>query len=211
MIKVALAFDNISSLDRMGRFFESCAADFKIFLGKHENDLVEISGANLNYDSIHQTLSAFENRFVFVSFSHGKHDALICSHATPEYVSLTVNFSLFRESFFYTWSCLSSLALGEGLRSLHGCSVYWGHSSEVWAPYDATQQGIFIQCVNRGIEQFVMGKTVQEAKENAIEYYNEKIDELAEINYPLSSRLRINRDSMDVKGDMELTIADFQY
>lgn len=209
MIKIALAFDNIGDLNRLRGFFQSCATDLKIFLNDHSKDLVEISGVDLDHNSIHVKLSAFTNRFLFVSFSHGKHDSLICNQ--NPYVSLEVNSTLFKDTFFYTWSCLSSLTLGERLRTVHGCSVYWGYKNKIWAPFGGVYQGIFIQCANRGIEKFIGGMSVQASKDNAIEYYTEQIDDLADIDYALSSKLRFNRDAMDVQGDMQLTITDFHY
>lgn len=211
MIKIALVFDNIGQSNILKGFFQSCASDLKMFLEAHEKELVEISGSELNHNTIHTILTSFINRFVFASFSHGEPDSLICSHNPREYISMAVNASLFKEAFFYTWSCHTSASLGDVLRKQHGCSVYWGYKGLIWAPTDADHQGIFIQCANRGIEQFFLGKNVHDAKENAVEFYNEKIDELADINYPLSSRLRINRDAMDVQGDLQLTIVDFYY
>jgi prepilin-type processing-associated H-X9-DG protein len=212
MISVNIAFDNNDI--GLGDFFRQCKEDLIRFLDDQKID----NGNNTEYD-VHEMHSGRcnvvyvdvrlplinGNNFLFIAYSHGDVDCLTAGGSY--YIDSNSNSQLFKNSFFYAVACRTGADLGPALVG-KGSHAFIGYSEDYYVPNGHVP--LFINCVNVGVKMFLIGQTAKESFRLMVQHYDQKIDELKELNDIIpASWLVKNREALVFLGKEDLTIANF--
>jgi hypothetical protein len=198
MIKVIIAFDEKD--EKLGVYFEKCSESVKALLDKDLHDFQLWPSQSLNpviFDI--KSVNLESKAFLFIAYSHGTEYSLIA----PEEFVHSGNLNVFRDTFFYTFSCLAGSKLGPELIN-NGCKSFIGYHSEVHIIVGYLNEFEF--CTNAGIYAFIDKKTSWESYEAIINAYNSQIDSTYMSNFIVASTMRNNRDSLVFYGDKSLNI-----
>lgn len=197
MISTILAVDEQDEV--LGGFYAECLADLERF----ENDKCTIKAVKSNaLNDLTISLSVPENgKFVFLAYSHGSDSELLAGGIAP-YISVTLNISLFKNSFFYTCSCNTGKRLGQSLID-NECISYIGYKEkfEVW-DYNRTP---FVECANYGYKLFVHGNNVESIIEQMKAKYDEHIANYTN-DFFGAAHLLANRNALLALGDLTYSI-----
>lgn len=193
MANIFLAFDEND--DNIGSFNQGCKEDYQDFLEGKDHSVTYIDSKVLEPNNIEVTIKD-NPPFIFAAYSHGGIDGLYVNGVG--YISTGLNVTLFKNSFFYTVSCLTGTALGSELIN-NGCRCYFGYKTNFnsWAGYKA-----FSECANFGLFKFLDGIDSNTVYDLMIEKYNEHIDDLRENNSSIQASLLLeNRRGLVKLGD----------
>lgn len=210
MINIILAYDDIDKGDEensgLDFFFIACAHQAAKIFNPSDN-ILHVNGDNLNMKYINKTILEINNsKFLFVAYSHGLDDSLLCNNQNNAYVAANKNTHLFNNSLFYTWSCSCGKELGPDLIR-KGCYTFIGYDDYIMAGTGEMEH--FIRCANYGIKMLIAGKNTGDAFDNMIKEYTKTIDYFDEIcDTMLASFFRRNRDALMIDGDREITLND---
>lgn len=204
MINLFLAFDEED--DTMGMFNRGCIEDFETYF--HQDHPIRpnyIRSRMLNSVNIELRLTDTKSTFVFGAYSHGYKDRLV-ARKSP-YIGAD-NVSLFKNSLFYTVSCSSAIALADQLIE-NGCLCYFGYRClfNYWDGYKE-----FSECANYGLFRIFEGVAMGDVYCQMIEKYDECIDRLVDEgddSFMQAALLRENRDGLVRKGEIDISIYDF--
>lgn len=205
MLNIILAFDEEDT--DIGLFNRGCKEDFIVYLKENklfnhkDINIVFISSVDLSYSNIEKILLKYET-FIFVAYSHGEIDQLVCNKEA--YVKVGTNTQLFRNTFFYTVSCLTGKFLGERLID-NGCHVFLGYK-EFFNLWDGYKE--FSTCANYGFFKFIEGCSVDSAYEATINKYNECIDRLYKKDFFVAAFLEDNKKGLVKFGKGGFVIND---
>ena len=198
MIEVIIAFDEKD--ERLGVYFEKCSDSLKSSLNSELHNCQMWPSKNLNPVIFDINSAKLESKtFLFVAYSHGTEHSL----AAPDDFVHFGNLNIFRDTFFYTFSCLVGLKLGPELIK-SGCKSFIGYRREAHIIVGYLDEFEF--CTNAGMYAFLNGKTSWEAYTAIIDAYNSQIDSAYTTNFIVASTMRSNRDSLVFHGDKNLII-----
>ena len=210
MISVNIAFDNDDRA--LGEFFRRCKDDLISFLknqeidGAAEYDVHEIHSERCSVDYMNERLPEINGKnFLFIAYSHGDVDCLSAGGAS--YIDSGINPQIFKNSFFYAVACKAGAGLGLTLvgKGSHTFIGYWDEYKvpNLYVP-------LLVNCVNVGMKMFLNGQTARESFRQMRQYYDQKIDQLTELNAIIPASILVgNREALVFFGREDLTIADF--
>jgi hypothetical protein len=200
MIKFILAYDEGNV--ELGYFFNKCAIDLKNSLIADKHFLaLEIPSQRLNELYLGLKVEFYtEDKFIFTAYSHGDENRLT---STETYLSTNSNLQPYKNTLFYTFSCLTGVTLGKKLIE-NGCLAFVGYKIE--ACIITRNEDIFIECSNFGLKQFILGENIGDSLKQMKDKHSELIDATYK-KYPLvASTLRRNRNGLVLYGDKSLVI-----
>lgn len=152
MINVIVVADDIAS--DFGDYFRLAHNHLALELDATEVSWQTINGQDCHPAAVEAAITSLQEKpFVFVGYSHGKHDALVSTAAQDGYVN-SKNAYCFGTSLFYTTSCLSARTLKQLLIESN-CYAYVGYNDNIEVPVSAQDQRIFITCENRALVHFL--------------------------------------------------------
>lgn len=195
MAKTILAFDE--SDKALGSFFLACKVNLEEFFEKGAILTTQLNSSRLN-DLAIQFATADHASFIFGAYSHGGNDCLVQAAKTP-YISMELNGMCFKNSFFYTFSCLAGKELGENLVHKAGCICFIGYKESVaiWSTFIQP----FVETANYGLFQFFSGHNTIDIVQQMKAKYNHEIDLLYKQDFLIASILRENRDALTFHGN----------
>jgi hypothetical protein len=210
MINFIIAFDERNSV--LGGYFEDCKNDIARLLDEQRHLVKYCKQAASNQCTavyIDLTIPQInDNPFVFIAFTHGDDDGLICNKNA--FVS-TENSHHFRKSLFYSNACLIGGKLAPILIE-KGCKAFVGYKEEVKVYYEnEVFKRIFMECDNFALKMFLTSdSTIGHAVESMKNHYTKKIDYALELceDTLFISFLREDRDALVCLGDKELKKED---
>lgn len=190
----------------LGDFFSSCADSLDGLFENANINSIKLDSNDVNASNLCSYISPVNERnFFFLGFVHGTPESMLIG-GTEHFVSLTNNYYLFSNAFIYAFSCYNGTELADTLLA-NSALVFWGYSNKAWVIYDYIDK--FKECALAGYKYFLEGSTIEEAYHLMIMDINEQIDTLYIENFLAASMFMRNRDALIVKGNLELTIADF--
>jgi hypothetical protein len=145
--------------------------------------------------------------FLFVAYTHGVEDGLICNGNA--FVS-TNNSHNFENSLFYSTACLVGKELAPDLINKR-CRAFIGFKDESKVLFeDSSYRKVFMDCDNYALKKFMMSDTtIEEAFEAMKKYYTTKIDHYLSIKDLLvAGDLVENREALVCLGDKNLKKED---
>lgn len=199
MINILLAFDEED--DDIGSFNQGCKEDFEeFFVNKNNHNITYIGTSTLTEIEV-QSKTAPLSSFIFAAYSHGDIDKLVSKNGA--YVSKNEGIKTFKDSFFYTVSCLSANELGTELIN-NGCKSYFGYKTQFssWQGYIC-----FSACANYGFFKFIEGNSTHTVYDLMIENYNKHIDDMYKDDMFQAAILLENRNGLIRLGE-DITIHD---
>ena len=211
MIKFVIAFDNQNT--KLGQYFEDCKNDIAALL-EEQSHLVkyhsQLPSNQCNEAYIDIAIPQLNpNPFIFVSYTHGTHNGLICN---GNYFVSIVNSCYFANSLFYSTACFVGRKLAPELIN-NGCKTFIGFKDESKVIFEnPVDRKVFIDSDNFGIKMFLTKSdaTIGQSFESMKNYYTQKIDyyEYTLKNTIMASFLRENRDALVCLGDKNLKKED---
>lgn len=205
MINYLVSYDDQDC--RLGEYFADSEKDLRSFLDGNEY-------LRKNYEKIHSRIAneAYmdlilpkynSTPFVFVAYTHGDSDAILCQGAK---VVNTHNSCQFSNSLFYSTACLTGRVLGHDLIN-KGCLVFVGYCEPSIAFLQGEYRRLSIECDNFALKLWLSSDIeIDEAVSGMRSHYNEIIDELYENNEdPLyMGALVANREALICIGDISI-------
>lgn len=199
MIDILLAFDELDA--DIGSFNQGCKEDYEDFFDVDcDHNITYIGTSTLTEIEVQSKIAPLSS-FIFVAYSHGDIDKLVSRNGA--YVSKNEGIKTFKNSFFYTVSCLSANELGTELIN-NGCKSYFGYKTQFssWQGYIC-----FSKCANYGFFKFIEGNSTHTVYKLMIENYNKHIDDMYIGDMLQAAILRENRDGLIRLGE-DITIND---
>jgi hypothetical protein len=191
----------------LGIYFQACKQDLVEFISNNLAGarVVEL-GASYNLDDLDNYLrSVNTDNFVFVAYSHGDDSSLYRKGLS--YISVNTNSTLFPNSFFYSVSCSSASELGPAIIEGGGLT-FIGYRRPFLIPLQ--NQGTSVNCANRGIQMFILGKRADEAFESMKAFYTVQSDRLLQFgDVVAASLLTATREALMFLGNPAMAIGDF--
>lgn len=173
----------------MGEFNLTCYSHILQTLENHSITCISILGSEISKEKVETAITSFqEQSFICIAYSHGTATKLLAEG--EEYISIQ-NAYFFGKSILYTVSCLTGQELGSFLVQ-NGADAFWGYEEEFHFQKD--NEAVFVECANKGIEEYLGGKNISKSFQIAKEYYTECIDK--EQDTFAKSRLAANRNAM---------------
>lgn len=208
MISAIIAYDDIDY--EIGDYFNKSY----LHLDKLRSQTISITaidGSNCFETTINDLIPTFnQNPFIFVGLSHGSDDGL--SLRGVDYYVKENNANLFINSFFYSTACHIGRNLGKILISKN-CKCFIGYTNISEVPLVADYEDLFIECELHALKNFFLTtKSIQVVYDEMIEFTDNKIIELANIDTLEAMALIRNRDRFVIIGEhtnMQLTRLDF--
>jgi hypothetical protein len=199
MANTILAFDELDKT--LGFFFEACKNDLNVFFKTTKVEPVHINSRTLNDLAVISAAEKYPS-FVFGGYSHGDKACLATKNPWRPYISIDLNGTHFKNSFFYTFSCSSGEGFGKDVID-KGCLCFIGYKAPIfiWDTYIEP----FVNCANYGLKLFFQGHSTTSVLDQMTEYYDKEIDEVYEKDYFVSSILKENRDKLIFHGQ-DITI-----
>jgi hypothetical protein len=159
-----------------------------------------INDANCNFVYIDQVeLPKHNEKSLFLIYSHGKDDAFYKSNSATPFIHHTINCEpCLNGGLVYTNACSTGIKFGKSLPSKNASYFGYERDTDVWFDYE----DVFIQCDNWGLYRLLEGDTLEEAKIQAKEKFNQKIDELYTKNFLAAGALEIAKESIVIYGDV---------
>ena len=191
----------------LGRFFKACLDNLATFFRSDDYTLETVLSKKLNSVYLQIIIEKIStSSFIICPYSHGEADSLLCK--SERYVEKDVSMHLFSNSFFYSFSCFTSLELGKSLVE-NGCRAFIGYNNKasIWTTY----QSVFVECANHAMKVFVEGHSLSFAFDKMVEKHNEEVDKIYATDFLIASVIMENRDGLTFLGDGETIIDDFKH
>jgi hypothetical protein len=193
---------------QLGRYFQNCREDIIAVTNaeiESGQPLMVESIPNINCNNAYLNIKYEDLKevpFVWVSFSHGNENSIKFNGMAL--VSVGDDNSLFKNTFFYTNSCLSGKSLGPDLIS-QKCRVFIGYDKSIIA-FKNENQDISLKCDTIGIISFLTSDLSAYGSFLEIrQFYTQQANRLLDFGDPLSSALLINaREALVFHGDKEV-------
>ncbi len=209
MINVIIAFDNHNTV--LGQYFEDCHKDIVALLDE-QNYMVKlcekIPSPQCNVAYIDITIPQLNpNPFVFVAYTHGVDNGLMCGGSS--FVSVS-NCHHFTNALFYSTACHIGKKLAPELIN-KGCKVFIGFKEESEVFENASFRQTFIECDNFALKMFITSNaSIGQSFDAMKNHYSNKIDRLIELGEdPLFiSALAANREALVCLGDKNIKKED---
>lgn len=148
--------------------------------------------------AIREINSNIDTPFIFVSYTHGKQDALCIDDKS--FIDRS-NAYLFGETLFYACSCLAAQKLGNELIN-NNCRVFIGYNDYITTAFPESEPA-FYHCENAFLIQFI---TTDETIQDCIQYmYNVYSNITDQIDSVSASILNKNLRVFKAMGDLQLT------
>lgn len=139
--------------------------------------------------------------------AHGDNDGIYNEKDEDDEVvtTHTTNYD-FKDKGFYSVSCNAANNLSPELKRI-GLLLFVGYDDKFWVQGDVAP---FCECALAGLDRFLSGDTVAEAKQKMYEVFNTKIKELEMSNKLAAKWLTHNKVHLCFEGRDELTINDLK-
>lgn len=198
---IYIACDDEDSV--LGHFFKSCSDVIRQTATDNSKDYKEICTPELNKETVNSYTIQAED-YIFACFSHGDETSLICQN--DSYIEVDDNVKNFYSSVLYTFSCSSGSEIGKELSEAYVLG-FFGYNAPVTVY--PIQEDVFVHCATKGLVSFIDGKTLKESQKEMLKEYDEKINELAYVNFPAAAALLLNKESLvTIINNDDLTIND---
>lgn len=197
MNKLLIAYNNAVS-EELHDVFEACADEAKAICARHCINFHCVNPPNLTKENICGKIAGFQMLFIA---AHGSDEAIYNEKEDDnEVVSVrTTNYD-FNGKCFYSVSCSTAKKLAPELQRI-GLKLFVGYDDKFWVQGDITP---FYTCALSGLEYFLSGDTVSEARRKMLKSFDDKINELNKTN-PLAARwLTHNKMHLCFEGEDEL-------
>jgi DNA-binding LacI/PurR family transcriptional regulator len=208
MLKILIAFDAQDA--DLGNYFTTCKDDLLHHSNAHGiGEVICFDGKTGTTTTIIDHISNFEEcPFIFVSYAHGREDAILLN-AMPVIDLSTAYF--FGTSLFYACSCRAAVSLGKMLIENANCRAFIGFTEDAMLASIERYDAIFMACDNYGIKHFLEGNsTLKESFEAMKAFYTEQLDDLYSINAVAASYLLDNRNALVLLPENSpCTLSDF--
>jgi len=200
MIKNAILFYHNND-DKLKSYFFKCA-NFARTLLNMKSDIKQtcVNDSNCNFVYIDTVeLPKHNEKSLFLIFSHGNEDAFYASNSRTPFIYQTINCdTCLNGGLVYTNACSTGIKFGKNL-PLKNAS-YFGYDKDIDIWYD--YEDIFVQCDNWGLYRLLQGDTLEEAKTQAKEKFNQAIDDLYTKNFLATGALELAKESIVIYGDI---------
>ena len=204
MINTVIVYDDDD--ENLGDFFSLCKHHVVSTSRQYKSEIKEINSSNIDVDNLGLSFSEVnQNNFLFFGFIHGSKDSMIMNE-TDHFISVTNNYYILSNAFVYTFSCHNGSDLADKLLE-NNVHIYWGYNEKASVCNNYINE--FRNCALCGYDYFISGCSVEIAEKMMYETINDTIDKLANVSSFAASILMDNRDSIIVKGNKSMTMADF--
>lgn len=214
MINLVIAYDDKDAGDEdnsgLDYFYIACAENAQKLFAQLNTNLQLVSDDNLNKIYINEILiSLKDSKFFFIAYSHGEEDALLHNNQNEAYIKSFENTHLFKNSLFYTWSCLCGQKLAVDLIE-EGCYIFLGYDNNIIT--GTGEMNYFLECANYGLKKLVQGFTAQEVYYAIKDNYSRTIDFFMEQKNDsfIASFFRRNRDGLVLLGNPNITLSELE-
>lgn len=182
----------------------------QIITGEHLESghlCIESDKLNSAYIDIALPKKMEDKPHIFVVYTHGQEDSLICSGS--KFVSLD-NASSLKNTFVYSTACSCGKVLGPNLIE-KGCRVFIGFEKSAVSLNCVDYVDISVNCDNSGIASFLIDDiTTEECYNRMKKYYDYQISQLEKFKDVIfRAELAANKNSLVLWGDRNLTRKDF--
>ncbi len=203
MAELLIAYNNDLS-DGFSDVFEACADKAKELCRKHSVKCDEIMPPKLTSYNVCSKISNYKMLFIA---AHGDNDGIYNEKDEDDEVvtTHTTNYD-FKDKGFYSVSCNAANNLSPELKRI-GLLLFVGYDDKFWVQGDVAP---FCECALAGLDRFLSGDTVAEAKQKMYEVFNTKIKELEMSNKLAAKWLTHNKVHLCFEGRDELTINDLK-
>jgi hypothetical protein len=209
MINFVIVFDNQNPI--LGKYFEECKKDIVTLLDEQShlvNSCHKAASNQCNVAYIDIVVPQInDNPFVFIAYTHGTDDALICNGNA--FVSID-SCCCFCNSLFYSNACLIGKKLALELISI-GCKTFIGYREESKVFFaDETYKKICMDADNLALKLFLTedGMSIGESVESVRKFYTTKLEYYLDIDPIFAGILTANRDALVCLGDKNLKKED---
>lgn len=142
------------------RLFQDCSDNARQISVNKNIQHTLISSSELTKDYISSIVDQQgDEDFLFVAFSHGGDDELVCTNVNEPYISSDINTAIFGDKIVYTYACNAGSKLGNALVN-NGAKAFVGYTEEVWATYDIFEA--VADCATHGINVILDGRSLEE-------------------------------------------------
>jgi CTP:phosphocholine cytidylyltransferase-like protein len=183
MINLFIAYDNKETI------FAGLGSHIKSkFITNQDYSIIEITHPYLNETHVNTLIGLRDSDiFIFVGYSHGQVDMLLDLKASTASYTSTRSTIHYRNSVFYTFSCLSGQNLADSLIS-NGSLVFFGYNGEVLF----LDEPLFISAnnniINSGLIKLLKGNKFESsefesAKNEILDTYDSYIESTADLGY----------------------------
>lgn len=175
MINLFIAYDSTEKI------FAGLATHIKLkFINNPDYSIIEITHPDLNETYVNTLINLKDSDvFIFAGYSHGEKDMLLNLKTASTSFTSTRSTTHYRNSIFYTFSCLSGQHLADSLIS-DGSLAYFGYNGEV----KFVDEPLFISAnnniVNSGLIKLLKGNKFEpsefeNAKNEILDHYDDYI------------------------------------
>jgi len=187
--------------DKLGNYFLNCASHAKYLLNMKDTiKQTYVKNENCNFPYIDQVeLPKHNEKSLLLIYSHGDANGFYKDDCTTPFIDKTINCeTCLNGGLVYTNACSTGIEFGKSLLSQNASYFGYEQDIDVWLDYEK----IFIECDNWGLYRLLQGDTLEKAKEEAKEKFNQKIDELYAKNLLVAGALENAKESIVIYGEV---------
>lgn len=183
--------------EKLGDYFYQCGTKAEYLINQYSNiKQTSITGQNCNSVYINDVeLPKHNEPSLLLIFSHGSSDTFSKCSGQALFGNFVEKPQCLVNGLVYSNAC--SVGSGFGVKIATDNSSFFGYNSVT--SVDLHYQRVFVECDIHALHHILKGKTLSEAREKAIQKFNEKIEY---VSYFAASYLRQARDRIVIHGDI---------